>query len=215
MTAYCLVLALLIGQVPEVVVRPYEDGHFIYYTITSQMAGGWAMTGFKSKVHPEYGIRWLTAAHYFPLSLKPTVMPMGINGKTEYVNEIAQLGSDLCVFRLGPDSTLKVKGFSVRGPKDTWNSEMNISLFDQPDEAIYLVDRQRYAVIGSITVYDPLGEVEGFLVDKSSSPGDCGTAFLYEGKLCIITKGIPAGLPVPNGPTLGDITVVVRLDLAP
>lgn len=216
MLKYLLLAALFIGQTKEQIVVPYRDNKFTYYTITSQMAGGWAMTGYESNKTGSYpGIRWLTAAHYFPVSMKSEVMPTVLNGETLYINEVALLGSDVCIFRLGTDSTFVVKGFSPRGPKDSYNAQMDISLFDEPDRAIYLANRLHYPVIGSITVHDPFGDIEGFLIDKDSKPGDCGTAFLYDGALCIITKGLPAGMALPDGRILGGMTLVVRLELTP
>lgn len=210
-----LVLSFIINQQKVVEVAPYTDAQFIYYTITSEMTGGWAMTGFKSRVHPERGIRWMTAAHYFPVSMKPQVIGTDINGENLFINEVASLGNDVCIFTFGGDSTFIVKGFSDRGPRDSYEAEMDISIFDQPDEAFYLVDNMHYQVIGSIVVEDPLGAVEGFLVDKGSQPGDCGTGFIYEGQLSIVTKSIPAGLSMPNGIVLGDLTVIVRFRLTP
>ena len=203
----------------QVWIKPYNQGDFTYYTITQKLGGGWAsMTGFESHKPDSYPvIRWLTAAHYFPVSLKPQVMQIELNGSKFYINKIEYLGHDVCIFRLGEDSTYLVKWFSSRGPGESFTAQMEISLFDEPlDKIFYLVDRRYYKLLGSITVNEPEGDIEGSLIDFASTPGDCGTSFLLEDNfLYVIVKGIPAGLEMPDGRILDNMTAAIRIELHP
>jgi len=201
----------------EAFVKGYRYGDFTYYTITKEMTGGWAMTGFESRKPSAYPvIRWLTAAHYFPISMKPQVMPITFGDSILYLNELEPIGSDVCVFRLGQDSAYLVKGFSPRGPREDFTAQMDVGLFDEPlDKVFYLVDHRYYNLIGSITIHEPESDIEGSLIDFSSSPGDCGTAFLANGALYVIVKGIPAGLEMPDGRILNNMTVAIRMELHP
>lgn len=214
-------LIWLIGQTGglpnKVVIVPYQNRQFVYYTIWSnspQINEGWSLTGFQTiaSVGADTAITWVTAAHYFPFSMEPKVIPMEINHQILYINKITYLGGDLCLFKLGSDSVFVVKGFSERAAKEIHEAGMEILLFDRPpDTAFYLVDRQYYPVIGSIVIHEPQSDVSGFLIQKRSEWGDCGTAFLYDDQLCVITKSLPAGLQTANGEELGDLTIASPL----
>jgi len=172
-------------QAPPLLIENRQD-NLLYYSITYPMTKHWG--SFTGMVDTTTGREvWFAVCGSFPKNPQPRPYWFDLNGSRYYVSNLDSLGNNLAIFQL----SLKYEaanGFAVPnldilrfglGLKETFS-----------DSAFYLPEKKWYKVVGggSLDYEDPVGDLNGLFVVRSSAQTDCGSGYLFHGRLFIAVR---------------------------
>ncbi|GEM_PF-2921452 len=139
---------------------------------------------------------WITVAHLFAQETNVRLEYLNLAGGPEfsYVNVFKYLGNDLCQVYLSHDSVYTKIDLPWPGSGFDTSKIFFTALVKNQSELVYsLVDHKKYQILAIFTMVTGEGEIEGFVIDRESQPGDCGSGFIMakNKELFITIRGLP------------------------
>ncbi|MCX6785673.1 MAG: hypothetical protein NTZ18_02350 [Candidatus Komeilibacteria bacterium] len=137
---------------------------------------------------------WVTVAHLFAERSSVCLEYVNNTGeqKTWYLNGVRYLGHDLCQVTFGHD-TISAKIDLPWPGSGVDTAPIDFTALIKNEVAYSLVDHKNYNILAIFSMLTEEGEIKGFVIDRESKPGDCGSGFI-QGKdkgLFITIRGLP------------------------